>query len=56
MQQLLFGLEIVLPESLDEFRKIVTEKYVMLKEINGKKIQLQCSEAQKRTEVYILVE
>ena len=51
MQQLLFGLESVLSVTTIEFKKIVTEKYDMIKDLNDKKIQLKCSEAQRRTEV-----
>ena len=51
LQQLLFGLESILSETLDEFRKIIREKFEIIKDLNIKKIQLKCSEAQRRAEV-----
>lgn len=55
LKQLLFGLETALSQITSEFGKIVIEKYEKMMDLNDKKIQLQCSEIQRRMEVRIFI-
>ena len=55
LQQLLFGLEQATFEAVEELDKIVAEKYEAVADLNDKKIQLKCSEVQRRKEVCVLM-
>ncbi len=61
LSQLLFGLEDVLREALETLTKSMEEQYEKMRDLNVKKIQLRCSEVQRKVEVsqcrhYVLFE
>ena len=51
LTQLLFGLESATEEALEGLKAIVQEIYEKTQNLNDKKIQLKCGEAQRRIEV-----
>lgn len=52
LSQLLFGLEDALDDALGALEKSMEEQYERTKDLNDKKIQLKCSEVQRKIEVH----
>lgn len=51
LTQLLFGLEDALREALEALSRSMEEQYEKTRDLNVKKIQLRCSEVQRKVEV-----
>ena len=51
LTQLLFGLEDALNEAIESLVKSMEEQFEKTRDLNDKKIQLKCSEVQRKTEV-----
>ncbi len=55
LTQLLFGLEDALREALEALVKSMEGQYERTRDLNVKKIQLRCTEVQKKVEVSAIV-
>ncbi len=51
LTQLLLGLEDALREAVEALKKSMEEQYEKTRDLNDKKIQLRCSEVQRKIEV-----
>lgn len=51
LTQLLFGLEDALREAVEALTRSMEEQYEKTRDLNDKKIQLKCSEVQRKIEV-----
>ena len=52
LTQLLFGLKDALNDALGSLEKSMEEQFEKTKDLNDKKIQLKCSEVQRKVEVH----